>query len=144
MAQSSAINFPSSKIVHYRPTAELQLPKGFSSAMSENMSHEQYVLSVRQRIVKTAQAMLDGEMTYLLGARALATLRYDAEVENDDADFMLFVAIDSDTDDFPLGLVRELWDQSALEKLQPQIDEAENWAKKHAEPSCAKLVARFS
>lgn len=108
------------------------------------MSHEQYVISVRRRIVKTAQAMLDGEMTYLLGARELATLRHEAEVENADTDFMMFVAIDSDTDAFPLGLVRELWDKSALEKLQPQIDEAEDWAKNHAESACAKLVARFS
>lgn len=112
--------------------------------MSENMSHEQYVLSVRRRIVETAQAMLDGKMTYLLGARELATLRHEAEVENTDADFMVFVGVDSDTDDFPLGLVRELWDKSALEKLQPQIDEAEDWAKNHAETACVKLVARFS
>ncbi len=52
--------------------------------------------------------------------------------------------LDSETDDLPLGPVRELWDKSALVKLQPQIDEAEAWAKKYAEPVCAKLVARFS
>jgi hypothetical protein len=108
--------------------------------MSEKMSHGQYVLSVREQIAATAQAMLAGELRYLLGARKLAMLRHEAETKNDDADFMTFVSIDSETDDLPLGPVRALWDQSALVKLQPQIDEAEAWAKKHAEPVCAKLV----
>lgn len=39
--------------------------------MSEKLSHDQYVLSVRHQIVKTAQAMLDGELSYLQGARKL-------------------------------------------------------------------------
>jgi hypothetical protein len=102
--------------------------------MSEDMSHEQYVLSVRRRIVSTAQAMRDAGIPYLRGARELAALRHDAEIEISDTDFLVVVAIDSETDDFPLGLVRERWNQSALEKLPPQIVEAEEWAKTHAEP----------
>jgi hypothetical protein len=111
--------------------------------MSDNMSREQYLDSVRRKVVETAQAMLGGETTYLSGSRLLAALRHEAGMEND-ADFMIFVAIDSDTDHLPLGPVREFWDKFSLEKLQPEIDGAEAWARTHAEPSCAKLVARFS
>ncbi len=98
--------------------------------MSKKLSHDQYVLSVRQQIAETAQAMLDGELIYLLVARKLVMLRHEAET--DVADFMEFVSIDSETDDLPLGAVREFWDKSALVKLQPQIDEAAAWEKKHA------------
>ena len=111
--------------------------------MHEKMSHEQYVESVRLKVVETARAMLDGQMSYLLGARRLDSLRHDVSVSDDDADFMVFVAIASDTDDYPLGPVRELWDQEALERLQPEIDAAERWAKEQSMMTCAKLVQRF-
>jgi len=107
------------------------------------MSHEQYVESVRMEVVETARAMLDGQLSYLLGARKLDSLRHEASVNDDDADFMVFVAIASDTDDYPLGSVREFWDQQALEKLQPEIDAAERWAKEQSMSTCARLVQRF-
>ncbi len=62
--------------------------------MSEKMSHDQYVISVCQQIAETAQAMLDGELSYLLGARKLPMLCHEAETKNDDADFIAFVSID--------------------------------------------------
>ena len=108
------------------------------------MGHQQYVESVRLEIVETARAMLDGQLSYLLGARKLDSLRHGASVNDDDADFMACVAIASDTDDYPLGLVREFWDMQALEKLQPEIDAAERWAKEQSMSTCAKLVDRFS
>ncbi|GGC77306.1 hypothetical protein GCM10011396_25580 [Undibacterium terreum] len=108
------------------------------------MNHEDYVQSVHGQIVKTAMAMQSGEMSYLLGARKLDALRHEASVKNDDEDFMVFVAIASDTDDFPLGTVREYWDKDALAKLQPEIDAAETWAREHSEHICAKLIRRFS
>lgn len=111
--------------------------------MRETMSHEQYVQSIRQQIVETAQAMLDGELSYLLGARQLNALRHQASVNSDDADFMVFVGIDSETDALPLGPVRGLWDKHALIKLQPEIDSAEAWAKSHAKPVCVRLIDRF-
>jgi hypothetical protein len=87
--------------------------------------------------------MLDGEMSYLLGARKLAALKHEAAISADDTDFMKFVAIASEVDDFPLGGVREHWDAQALEKLSPQIQAAEDWAKKHAASACLALVFRF-
>jgi len=108
------------------------------------MSSEQHIQSLHKQIAKIALAMLDGEMSYLLGARILDALRHQVSADGNDADFMVFVAVASETDDFPLGSVREHWDKQALDKLQPEIDAAEAWAKGHAEQICAKLVSRFS
>ncbi len=111
--------------------------------MNEKMSHEQYVEATRLKVVETAQAMLNGQMSYLLGARRLDSLRHEVSV-SDDADLMVFAAIASNTDDYPLGPVCELWDKQALERLQPEIDAAERWAKERSMSTCAKLVQRFA
>ena len=111
--------------------------------MHEKMSREQYLQSVRNKIVETAQAMLNGDIDYLIGARRLASLRHDASVKDDDEDFTVFVAIASETDDFPLGSVRARWDRQALDRLQPEIDAAEAWARKRAELVCQNLIKRF-
>ena len=85
--------------------------------MYEKVSHEDYVQSVRDQIVKTATAMRNGEISYLLSARQLDALQHDASVKDDDAGFRVFVAIASETDDFPLGTARQYWDKDALGRL---------------------------
>jgi hypothetical protein len=112
--------------------------------MHEKISHEEYVQSVRDQVVQTATAMQNGEISYLVGARKIDALRHDASVKDDDEDFLVFVAIASETDDFPLGTVRQHWDKDALDRLQPEIRAAEIWAKEQAEPICVRLVQRFS
>ena len=108
------------------------------------MSCEQYLQSVRSQVVQTAQAMLSGETSYILGARKLDSLRHEISGMEGDEDFMVFVAIASETDGLPIGAVREHWDPLALDELQPEIEAAEAWAKNQAELICVKLVTRFS
>ncbi|WP_092360276.1 hypothetical protein [Collimonas sp. OK242] len=112
--------------------------------MSEYITHEQYTYSIRQQVVAAARAMLTHELSFLIGARKLAALRHEAAVRDDDADFIIFVAIASETDDFPLGDVCQHWDKHALEQLQPEIQSAEDWAYKHGALACNSLIKRFS
>jgi len=85
--------------------------------MSEYITQEVYVASVRKQVVETAQSMLSGKLSFLEGARLLYGLRHDAAVRDDDADFMAFVVINSETDALPIGTVRQYWSHDALEKL---------------------------
>lgn len=110
--------------------------------MIEKMTHDQHVLSVRQRIVDTARAMIDRQLGFLAGARTLAALRFEIDAV-DDADFRIFVAIDSDTDDLPIGPVREFWDEAALQRLAPRIEAAEAWAREQGTSACAALIRRY-
>ncbi len=112
--------------------------------MNENMSREQYIESVRSQVAQTAQAMLAGETSYILGARKIDSLRHEISGMDGDPDFMVFVAIASETDGLPVGAVREHWDELALDELQSEIEAAEAWAKSHAELVCATLLTRFS
>ncbi|MES2072634.1 MAG: DUF2489 domain-containing protein [Pseudomonadota bacterium] len=111
--------------------------------MPEYMTNETYVLSIRQRVVVAAGAMLNGTLSFLAGSRLLAALRHEAAVREDDADFRVFVAIDSETDDLPIGTVRQYWDKQALEKLEPEIQAAEVWAKEQGSKACESLISRF-
>ncbi len=107
------------------------------------MTHEEYVTSVRKAAATTARAMLDGHLGFLEGARKLASLSDEARVGDGDQDFSTFIGIDSCTDAFPLGQVRDHWDPAALEKLAPEIAEAEAWAKEHGKASCLAILERF-
>jgi hypothetical protein len=42
-----------------------------------------------------------------------------------------------------VGEVRKLWSDSALRKLQPEIESAERWAREIATEACVRLVKRF-
>lgn len=98
--------------------------------MSKGITHEQYVASVRCRVAAIAHGMLNGEVDFLEGAIELASLRHEAEVDENDPDFMAFVVIASETDSLPIGTSTALWSKEALAKHQPEIDVAIIWAKK--------------
>lgn len=112
--------------------------------MSKHLSHGEYVDSTRRQVVETAQAMLDGRLSFLVGSRCLAALRNEVDVGGDDADFTTFEGIDSCTDALPLGEVRQYWNQDALVKLEPQIQSAEAWAASIGSAACRSLIARFA
>ncbi|MBR8086625.1 DUF2489 domain-containing protein [Burkholderia vietnamiensis] len=111
--------------------------------MTQYSTHEEFAQSVGRQVVSTAQAMLDGQLSFLIGSRRLAGLRHEANAAADDTDFLAFVAIDSETDALPLGAVREHWDQNAIAKLEPEIKEAELWASTVGTDACKSLIARF-
>ena len=107
------------------------------------MTHEEYVESARERVVDTARSMLEGRLCFIDGARQLASLRNEAAVRDDDVDFMVFVAIASETDDFPTGSARQYWSKDALDKLDPDFKAAQSWAKRVGSEACEALIRRF-
>jgi hypothetical protein len=111
--------------------------------MSEHMSHEEYVATVRALAAETARSMIEGNLGFLEGARVLSSLRHEAEISDDDVDFMAFVVIDSETDGFPIGEVRKHWSIEALDKLDPEIKEAQEWARGVGFEACQSLILRF-
>jgi len=56
----------------------------------------------------------------------------------------LWFSLLSGTDALPLGAVRAHWDQDALARLEPEIEEAEHWAATAGADACRLLIARFS
>jgi len=112
--------------------------------LPERMTHDEYVQGVRSKIVSVARSLLAGELSWTEGSRTISRLRPEAEVGERDKDFDVFVGIDSETDAFPMGAVRDLWDKSALEKLQPEIERMEAWAKTFGTPACHAIIVRWA
>lgn len=112
--------------------------------MPEHMTKEEYTRSIRQQVVDTARAMLERQLSFLAGTRNLVALRHDAGVAENDPDFMVFVAIDSATDELPIGTVRDRWNQQSLARLAPEIKAAEAWACDKGAVACVSLIARFA
>jgi hypothetical protein len=97
----------------------------------------------QKRIAETASGMLAGNVSYIVGARLMVALSFEAGLERD-FDILPFVGADSETDALPVEeKIKHLWSSEALEKLRPEIDRAETWARKFLEPHCRSLVARF-
>ncbi len=97
----------------------------------------------RQKIVKIATEMLAGSLSFIEGARQIVQLQFAAEL-SDDPDIRPLIGIDSETDALPLDPeIRKHWASDALEKLKPEIDKAETWARQVGTPHCEHLIARF-
>lgn len=56
---------------------------------------------------------------------------------------MVFVVIDSETDEFPQGQVREAWPEDVLDRLQPEIDDAIVCARNFGGAACDALIRRL-
>jgi hypothetical protein len=102
-----------------------------------------YQLRIREEIVEAARAMLSGTLSFVEGSRTVARRYNDAGIPHLDPDIVGFVMVESDTDALPLGDVRRHWQVEALDKLQPEIDQAEARARRELTGACKRLIDRF-
>lgn len=99
----------------------------------------------RSELVSLVEAMLAGRQSFLEGApQVLALQRLVGGVSDGDPDFAVFALIGSETDSLPLERVRHLWSQNALDRLAPEIEAANTWARPIAETACKRLIERFA
>jgi len=87
------------------------------------------------------QRTLEGQISFIESARRVNGLVEAAGFDRLSEPFVTFVAIDSQTDEIPLGNVRELWHPDAVEKHGAEWDRAEAWAKQFGEKGCRDGLA---
>jgi hypothetical protein len=112
--------------------------------MSERLSHAEYVSEARAKAVVIAQAILSGESTVLDGARKLLPALGECELEDEDEDRLVWVMIESDTDDLPRSEHRKYWAPLALAGLDPRIRAYEADVREIALSSCRSIIDRFA
>jgi len=98
----------------------------------------------RQNLVALCRAMLAGKLSFFEGAIEVCSLRSSIRVSENDLDIMAFVAIASETDHLPPLKAQPLWSSDALQRLQPEFEKTETWAKSFANESCKNLIERFA
>jgi len=95
--------------------------------------------SQRRKARDVAQSLLDGRITVLEAARALVSLAHTDAVP-DVADRRLIIAVESETDDLPVGEVRNLWAPSALQEKDIEIARAEGLYRDDLLHACERIV----
>jgi len=98
----------------------------------------------REKALTAARAVLDGKVGIIEGARQLSILAPDLVADwKTDPDFLVLAALDSETDDLPVGKERKLWDATALKEREPVISRMEADAKQEVEAACRNILRRF-
>ncbi len=111
--------------------------------MMERMPHAEYINGIPTDAGRAAADALAGRIHLLEACHALSSLLARADLEPRDPDLAAFVLVSSETDDLPVGSVRDRWDTGALENIQPEIDSAIAWARPIATPALESVVLRF-
>jgi hypothetical protein len=106
---------------------------------------ELIVASNRKKVAQIAQGMLDDRIGIIEGSRQMASLCGERiETDQFDPDFMIFIAVDSETQDLPIGEGRRHWAADALANKDLEIGRAESLYRDEALAACLHLVARFA
>lgn len=95
-------------------------------------------------MAEIAQAMLDGRVSFIVGTRQILALRGRAGYSDLEQDLLPLIAVDSESDRFPIGDVRALWSTAGLARLQPEMDRVEQWARDVASEACRDLIRRIN
>jgi hypothetical protein len=112
--------------------------------MTDRVARTQEEIDSRRQVVALVTSILAGEMTFMDGAEQIWRLRDKVGgVSDEDPDFEIFMVISSETDHLPLARTRHLWSGSALERLAPELERTEEWARSIASNACNSLVERF-
>lgn len=113
---------------------EMQIPAG--------ITNEALWLKNCRKIRARALDLLKGRLGVIETARAMLPLAYWTKVEGE-PEFLLFRAIASETDDLPVGDVREHWATDALEREDLRIEAAEEFWREKALSAAEGLVERY-
>ena len=98
----------------------------------------------RTEAAHAAHAILAGEVGLIEGVRHLTGIGH-ALVRDfwDDPDFSVLGAVDSETDDLPVGQVREHWDPAALAVKDREIADYESTVRDAVLAACRSIRARY-
>jgi hypothetical protein len=102
-----------------------------------------YRQSLHDAVVETARVLVTGSVGVVEAARRFMELAAELDAL-DDEDFVYFMELDSQSDGFPLGIAREQWSASALEREDLARRKYEDSAHGDAVAHCRSLIARYT
>jgi hypothetical protein len=105
------------------------------------MKNEEYY--IRGKIVAICEAVLAEEIGIIAASRRLSALGLEL-FDGRHEDFIMFDAVDSETDHLPVDTERKNWDAEALRRKDAEIAKAEAFYKDDVIAACRKLIERFA
>ena len=107
------------------------------------MDHIEYISQIKNKLLQTAQSMINGHINLIAGCRILTELRSQLD-SADDRIFNCFQAVDSETDHIPIGDIREHYNQKFLEKADSELDDYLVKVQPAIIDACENLVKKYS
>lgn len=95
-------------------------------------------------VLDVVRGLAAGTVPFVEGVRRLTALRFDVSWLDHDPDFMLFVAIESESDHLPPHEIRNRCTPAWLEQCDSEAREIETFYRQQVRVACARLVGRFS
>jgi hypothetical protein len=94
------------------------------------------------RLVALCRDVVDRRVSAIQASRTINRFRFELRAEKD-PDFLTFTLIDSDTDNLPLGGVREHWSEEALVQKDAELRDAEAFYAEMAKKAAANLIKKY-
>jgi hypothetical protein len=111
--------------------------------MSNERPQPDYRQSLHDAVVETAQALVAGSLGVVEATRRFMELAAELDAL-DDEDLLYFIELDSRSDGFPLGIAREQWNATALEREDLDRRRYEDAVHGDAVAHCRNLIARYT
>jgi hypothetical protein len=110
--------------------------------MTSQIYNEEHLRSVSRKIVAAAQGILSGKLGVIAGARQLCGLGHQVGADRD-PDFIIFIGIDSESDDLPIGEARQHWNPEALRAKDAELANYEARVRERAFEACRSLIQKY-
>jgi hypothetical protein len=104
--------------------------------------NEEYMANKKAEVVHVSKDLIENKLGIIEGVRKLSKLHHIVSKDVFDPDFLIFTAIDSETDHLPIRAVRKHWSLSALEMKDKEISEAEHLYKEQVIKACRNLISK--
>jgi hypothetical protein len=103
------------------------------------MDHTEYLASQWRVLADTLEALRTARVGITEACRKVVAIRAAVGEEANEL-FHPFVAVDSETDAFPLGEVRATWSETALARVDDERRAAEEYYRPHLIGASAALI----
>lgn len=107
------------------------------------MDRSDEVAARRQELVELANSMLAGEINLIEGVRRICALRFAVQDPENEA-FLPIRAIESETDNFPLGAMRASCSPDYLQRADRDMQKYLADAQDDILQACREIVRKFS
>lgn len=98
--------------------------------------------SDRREIVCICQSLISGNIDFIEGCRQLVSLRNRLNLEND-LDFLPFVGVVSETDDYPGLSIRENFSFDYLKKIDEDVSNYVTLVRPSIINACSILISKY-
>ncbi|MCM2263858.1 MAG: DUF2489 domain-containing protein [Desulfuromonadales bacterium] len=104
---------------------------------------QDYQSAKRSELITIASSMIDGNLHLIEGVRKVCSLRHSIGQPESEL-FLLFRAVDSETDHYPLGDARQHFADDYLHKLDAEMSEYLADTKEEILSACRTIIQIFS